>query len=213
MGKFARLLRGIATGTAGVATMGAAPNPGRETGPLHTPSFSESDSMRKSNSTLTQERLREVLRYDPATGVFTWLVNSNHAVRCGDAAGCKKGGGYIYIGIDGTSYRAHRLALLYVDGHWPLGDVDHKNGIRSDNRLGNLRVGSRSQNMQNERSARVTNKSSGLLGSYWHKGAGKWMAQIVTDGKQQYLGLFDSAEEAHAAYVAKKRQVHQFCTI
>lgn len=163
--------------------------------------------------TLTQKRLREVLKYCPATGLFSWLVDASSRARRGDVAGCAKGGGYVYITVDGVSYRAHRLAHFYIRGSWPCGDVDHKNGIKADNRLENIRIGSRSQNMQNEKKARRSNKSSGLLGAYWHAGAGRWMAQIVTNGKSKYIGLFDTADDAHAAYLKEKRRRHEFCMI
>ena len=164
--------------------------------------------MSKSDYTLTQERLREVLRYCPATGLFTWSTPGKGRV-VGKVAGCTSKVGYTVIRIDGRLYQAHRLAILYIYGRWPDHDVDHKNGERTDNRLENLRCATRGENLQNQRQAKPFNRS-GLIGATWSSQAGKWVSRIHVNGKQMHLGTFDSAEDAHAAYVEKKRQVHEF---
>jgi hypothetical protein len=87
---------------------------------------------------LAAERLRERLRYDGGTGVFTRRVGSGHA-RAGEIAGSVHSTGYVRIGIDGGKYTAHRLAWLYVHGVWPSDQIDHINRNRSDNRIANLR--------------------------------------------------------------------------
>jgi hypothetical protein len=84
--------------------------------------------------------------------------------------------------------------------------VDHINGNGLDNRRKNLRLATPSENACNS-VPRSTN-TSGFKGVCWHKGAGKWMAQIVLDGKNNYLGLFDTAEDAHAAYAKKSLELH-----
>lgn len=167
--------------------------------------------MSKSNSTLTQERLREVLRYDPATGVFTWFTPGKGRV-VGATAGCVSKVGYIVIRVDCDLYQAHRLVMFYLTGKWPEHDVDHINGVRTDNSLDNLRNATRGENLQNQRSAKPFNRS-GLLGVIWSNQAEKWIARVTHKGKQHHCGTFDTPEEAHAAYVAKKRQIHEFCTI
>jgi hypothetical protein len=86
---------------------------------------------------LTAERLREQLRYDAETGVFTRRVGSGHA-RAGDMAGTVHSTGYVRISIDGGKYTAHHLAWLYVHGVWPY-QIEHINRKRSDNRIANLR--------------------------------------------------------------------------
>lgn len=143
---------------------------------------------------LSRERLREVLSYDPATGIFTWLI-SKGSVSKGRTASSIEQQGYVVIRIDGLSYKAHRLAWLYVYGKWPS-LLDHINGVCTDNRIANLREATYSQNQQNSR-PRYTGKSH-------FKGAsrdrGKWRATIVIDGRQKYLGGFNTPEEAHARY-------------
>jgi hypothetical protein len=102
-------------------------------------------------STITAERLRQLLHYDPERGVFTWL--SRPAERswntrfAGTRAGTINGLGYVVIGILGRRYKAHRLAWLYVHGEWPGRELDHINCDKSDNRIANLRPATRSQNI------------------------------------------------------------------
>lgn len=160
-------------------------------------------------SGLDAARLRGLLNYDQQTGVFTWAV-ARSARKAGDATGCMHSSGYLLIGVDGRLHRAHRLAWLYVHGEWPNGDVDHINGVRHDNRLENLRVVSRKVNSQNRRTAKPGNKSGRLGVTKFRK---RFKAVISVDGKSQYLGLFDDAETAHAAYVVAKRQRHEGCTL
>jgi hypothetical protein len=162
---------------------------------------------------LTQERLKEVLNYDPETGVFTRKISTAPKARAGMIAGSKNDCGYLLIVINRKSYSAHRLAYFYVNGFFPTGDVDHINGIRDDNSIKNLRVGTRSQNLQNSKKARSHNKSSGFLGVNFHATAKKYQARIKANGRSKSLGLYDTPEEAHAAYIAAKRELHEFNTL
>jgi hypothetical protein len=101
-----------------------------------------------------------------------------------------------------------------MTGAWPLFEIDHRNGIGTDNRWKNLRDGTRSFNIQNQRRARSDNKT-GFLGV--HRSGKKerkgFVAKIQLDGKQRYLGVFSTAEAAHAAYLAAKRRIHPGCVI
>jgi hypothetical protein len=159
---------------------------------------------------VTQERLRELLSYDSETGVFHWRVSRGRAV-AGASAGNADSYGYLQTKIYGRCYLNHRLAWLYVYGEWPDGQIDHINGSRADNRLANLRNVSISVNQQNQRGARVDNRC-GLLGV--SRKGNRWQARISHPGrKDAYLGLFDTPELAHAAYLKAKRKLHQGCTI
>lgn len=162
---------------------------------------------------LTASYVRDLLHYNPSTGDFFWLVDRNRA-RSGNAAGTLNVvSRYTLISIDGVQYPAHRLAWLYVMGTWPDGEVDHKNGKRSDNSFKNLRVVTHKINSQNRRSPRKGSKS-GLLGVSRSGGRGRpWMSAIIHEGKRHYLGTFDTPEEAHAVYVDKKRELHEGCTL
>lgn len=166
----------------------------------------------KNSIPLTQERLRELLHYDEATGIFTWIkqVGSRGVIGCN--AGTPHGNGYISIQIDRTLYYGHRLAWLYVYKAWPKKEIDHIDGNRTNNSLINLREASRSENNQNLKRARSDNKSN-LLGAKYIKSSGKYHARIKIEGKEKHLGSFMSAELAHKAYVDAKRIHHTYGTI
>jgi hypothetical protein len=157
-------------------------------------------------SVVTPERLRELLAYDPGTGVFTRLVSTSSRANAGRVAGSLNGKGHRQTRIDGRNYQDHRRAWLYVHGAWPVADLDHINMDRADNRITNLRVATKSQNQAN-RPAQANN-TSGFKGVTWNKRRGNWMAQIAGGGKNKYLGYFDTAEAAHAEYCAAARKYH-----
>lgn len=160
---------------------------------------------------LTAERLREALHYSPETGVFTWRIRLNRNTVIGSLAGhTNKKEGYIQIGIDGRTYRAHRLAWLYVHGVWPQEQIDHKNADRSNTCISNLREANHQLNQQNLRKACKDNKS-GFLGVSRH--GPHWRACIKADRKSIHLGVFGSPQEAHEAYLIAKRLWHRGGTI
>lgn len=159
---------------------------------------------------LTHARLKEVLNYDPRTGIFTWASKFCKKVVVGSVAGVVRPDGRRVISVDGKAYRAHRLAWFYVHGSMPELEIDHKNGKTDDNRLKNLRLATGAQNKQNVHASRRHNKA-GLLGV--QKANAKFKARIVLDGKQHYLGVFDTPELAHKAYLKAKRQLHTFNTL
>lgn len=153
----------------------------------------------------TQERLREVLYYDQETGVFTWKVNIGQRARVGAVAGSLNSGGYLVIGVGGRQYKAHRLAWLYVHGVWPEAEIDHMDRNQTNNALSNLRPATHKQNCEN-RGMRNDN-SSGYTGVYWHEKTQKWQAGIGHRGEFLYLGLFNTPEEASAAYESARNNM------
>ncbi len=160
---------------------------------------------------ITQERLKEVLFYDPNTGDFIWTKNRMGPVRKGEIAGSIDNNGYVKIWIDRKQYRAQRLAFLYMEGKFP--DIaDHKNGIVSDNRWCNLRNLSKSANGQNISKPRSHNKC-GFLGVQKSADGEKFVARIVINGKEKYIGIFNTPELAHAAYIKEKRIHHEGNTL
>jgi hypothetical protein len=159
------------------------------------------DSMSELDST----RLRELLRYNARTGAFV----RRHS-RGSRPAGGINAGGYHQISVDGRLYYGHRLAWLYAYGEWPDGCVDHVNGDRSDNRLLNLRVGTRGQNLQNMRRPKSTNP---YLGVSLHRASGLWHARIQVQGVAASLGYHKTPEAARRAYVTAKRNLHEFGTL
>ena len=105
--------------------------------------------------------------------------------------------GYRVGAIFNHSYSAHRVIFAMYHGRWPANQVDHINGIRTDNRIVNLRDATRAENTRN--SARYSTNTSGVAGVTWNKRAKKWKAQIVISGKQSYLGYFSNLEDARRA--------------
>ena len=155
---------------------------------------------------LSQGRLKSLLHYDPDTGVFTWKVSPSSRVRPGDRAGSKNGRGYIRIMIDTKHYMTHRLAWLYVYGVWPVDKIDHINGDSLDNRICNLREATQAENMQN-----ITVSASNTTGYLGVSPVmSKYRAQIRVNCTALYLGLFDTPEQAHQAYLAAKAKFHKF---
>jgi hypothetical protein len=157
---------------------------------------------------LSQEELKYYLHYSKKTGLFTWIrptVNSN---KKGDIIGDKCNSRYIIVTLHRKRYVAHRLAWFYVYGEWPEPEIDHNNGNGKDNRICNLRLATRAQNTYNTRTR--CDNTTGYRGV--SKGSGrnahKWVAQITYKGKVKYLGSFNSAEEAHIAYTAWARAIH-----
>jgi len=163
---------------------------------------------------LTAERLRELLHYDPDTGIFTRRVRTSTSTRVGEVAGTVRGtGGYRCVPVDGKRYAEHRLAWFYVYGRWPTEQIDHINGIRIDNRIVNLRDASGSMNRENQRAARSDNRSSGILGVCYCKLHKKWKASIRVKGVLKHIKYCATAEEARDAYIRAKRALHEGCTI
>lgn len=147
---------------------------------------------------ITQSELKQVLHYEPETGVFTWLTNHAHgSKKFGVVAGYKLASGHIRIKVVGKSYPAHRLAWLYMTGeHPPTEHVDHINLVRNDNRWSNLRLATSSENCANKRKLSINR--SGWKGV--NVSRGKWRASIKHNGKYKHLGLYDCPAAASFAY-------------
>jgi hypothetical protein len=163
-------------------------------------------------SDLTAQRVRELLDYNPDTGVFIWR-NGVGGIKAGAVAGSLKPTGYRRIRADGHFCYEHRLAHLFMTGDWPESFIDHINGDRCDNRWANLRLATKLINNQNTRRPRSDNKTSGLLGVSWMTRERKYRAQIWSNGTNISIGRFKTPEEAHAAYIEAKRLMHPGCTI
>jgi len=155
---------------------------------------------------ITQERLKELTIYDPETGIFRWRKLAGYKGKIGKIIGSKHSGGYLEAKIDGCRGFLHRFAWFYVTGKWPKNQIDHRNGIKNDNRWSNLREAVQQQNSANQK-LRGSN-TSGFKGAYFNKKNKKWIANIHLDYKTKYLGSFSSREEAHAAYLAAAIESH-----
>ena len=150
---------------------------------------------------MTQSELKSLLNYDQDTGIFTWIKQVSNK-KIGLIAGTEHPKGYVIIRINKHNYRAHRLAWLYINGEWPKNILDHINGVRSDNRISNLREVTNSQNNYNSKMS--SKNTSGVKGVSWHKRDKKWRVQIRINCKNYHLGSFDDFELAQLiAYEAR----------
>lgn len=144
---------------------------------------------------LSAEDVRDVLSYEPETGILRWKRTGARR-QAGDVAGTYSKG-YVLVGIGYHLYKAHRLAWLIHYGRWPDGQVDHIDGNRSNNSIANLREASCRQNARNR--PKQGNNSSGYKGVSLLKG--RWRAQITTADGHKHIGMFDTPELAYAAYL------------
>jgi hypothetical protein len=159
---------------------------------------------------LTQQRLKELFTYNPDTGDFVRNVLAG-GQPAGKVAGMlHKRRKYISIRVDTKLYEAHRLVFLYVHGEWPKGEVDHRNRVRSDNRLANLADVTRAENQQN-----TPVRKDSVLGVKGVKPAisrGRqhgYSARIQINKRRVTLGTFPTIEEAASAYREAKREMHK----
>lgn len=155
---------------------------------------------------LTQQRLKELLDYNPETGDFTWKVRRK-GVKVGKPAGSVHNAGYLHFMVDGKQYLNHRLAVLWMTGKFPEDgmDVDHINQNKKDNRWSNLRVVTRSINMQNKDQPQANSKT-GIRGVSRYKD--KFAVEITANGQRVYRALYDTLAEAHQASIAMKHIHH-----
>jgi len=151
---------------------------------------------------ITQKELKEVLRYSPETGVFTWLKTASNRVKVGDVAGYTAPDKYKQIRIGNVLYKAHRLAFLYMEGEFPAKIVDHINHDPSDNRWVNIRHADRYINQRNMKISK--RNTSGISGVSFCKVKRKWRVRFYRDKKEIFLGYFlDKGKAIEARNLAR----------
>lgn len=146
---------------------------------------------------LTQSVLKDLLHYDPNTGMFKWITPPLGRFKSREFAGGIDGDGYWKIKVCGSHHRAHRLAFLYMNGAMPDQEVDHINGVRTDNRWENIRLVSGSENAKNK--CLQKNNKSGITGVFWDHRKNKWTSKIMVNRTTIKLGdytLFSKAVDA-----------------
>ena len=156
---------------------------------------------------LDAETMRHLLDYEPDTGIFYWRIQPSRSVKAGAVAGSVRSDDYIGIMVNGTRFMAHRLAWLHFHGVWPEHQIDHIDENKSNNRILNLRDVPQSMNQHNAIKPRKDG-TFGYRGVSWHKNKKRWHAHITVSGRQKHLGLFNTPEAAHAAYLAAKLRLH-----
>lgn len=158
----------------------------------------------------TIEYLRQRLIYEAETGILTWryceVMPNKWLARWAnkEALATVNGDGYRVGKIDDKMYRAHRVAFAVHHGHWPTEHIDHINGDKTDNRICNLREATGSENQRNR--SKPKNNTSGFKGVSLNKG--KWMAQIMLNGKRYCLGTFNTPKDASIAYASAAKTMH-----
>jgi len=160
--------------------------------------------MRAVNGPLTQKRLKELLHYDPETGVLTWLEDRGGRAKEGTTAGALSTG-YRRPMVDGRRYLAQRLIWLYMTGEWPVSQVDHEDRDRSNNRWKNLRPATKKQNGENRGLNR--NSTSGVRGVSWDERLQGFRARIFHNGESVFLGIHSTIIDAAAARISAERQM------
>ena len=166
----------------------------------------------------TPAEIRDLLLYDPETGILTWLPrhekyfsNALQAPKCNarwagrQAFTCLHHRGYYMGMIFGKHLLAHRVAYAYMTGEWPPEEVDHINHERWDNRWCNLRAATRAQNS----SHRKPQGLSRYLGVYMNPTKAKWSAKISKHGIRKHLGNFIDEEDAARAYDRAAIEMHK----
>lgn len=168
----------------------------------------ETTSIMKTSALLLPpcDYLKSILTYCPSSGILSWKADSGR-VRAGSPAGwLNKADGYRYVEIRGTPFLAHRIAWKLTHGVDPIHEIDHRNGVRSENAFTNLREATHSENMWN--CGQRTSNTSGIKGVSWDKARSKWLAQIQLHGRKKHLGRFPSKEEATEAYRKASLNLH-----
>jgi len=164
------------------------------------------------------EILREVVDYDPDTGGFQWKLRpADHfqtdqaakrwnGMHPGSKAGSLSPEGYLTITVARRNLKAHRVAWAIYYGSWPEGFLDHVNGVRSDNRICNLRQASRTENNRNARLSKAN--TSGAKGVYWVTRKKRWQARIYVGKRLLSFGHFVEKADAIQAVRAARESHH-----
>lgn len=160
--------------------------------------------MNQTREPLTQDKLKAILEYDPETGDFTWKIMTGSRTKVGGIAGTVYKNGYIGMSVDRHRLYAHRAAFLYMLGYIPAGQVDHTNGIRTDNRWDNLVAVSHRDNTRNRCLAK--NSTSGVMGITWDRMGKFFTASIHVDGRRKHLYCGDML----SAIAARKRAEKEY---
>jgi len=158
-----------------------------------------------------RELLLSLLDYDPFTGIVKWKYRSNYGKGWntkfnGKQAGTLTSKGYLVISINGLDYQLHRIiwTMVYSD---PIGfQIDHKNEIKNDNRLCNLRLATGNQNQHNV--TMYKNNKTGFKGVSLYKN-GSYIARIGNNGIQKTIGYFRTPELAYDAYCKFAIELHK----
>lgn len=147
------------------------------------------------------------LAYEPDTGLLRWKVTLCSTAIAGDVAGTKTKKGYIQIQINGRRYYAHRIVWIITHGEIPEGyEIDHIDLDKTNNKLQNLRLVTKSQNLSNR--GKQKNNKTGVKGVSVCTQTGLFKARVMLNRKEYFCGRFKTLEEAKEAVIAKRNELH-----
>jgi len=162
----------------------------------------------KLDSYITYEEIKDLIEYDPNTGLLQWKIRKRGRCKKGWFTGTilisKDGKKYYRIQVEHKKYLVSRVAYLLMMKEWPRDEIDHKNGDSLDNSWNNLRAAIPSQNSKNKNVYR--NNILGVKGVCKYRN--KYKAQIMIGGAVQYLGLYNTVEEASYVYETAAKAYH-----
>ncbi len=157
------------------------------------------------------EEMKAELDYDPETGLFRWKI-AKHKVRIWAIAGGMDPKGYILINFYASKHRAHRVAFAFMTGLQPVDQIDHINGVKSDNRWVNLREATNSQNQMNTDAP--SHNTSGVRGVSFDIQSGRYIAFVRKDKKWAHHSRHDRFEDAvEARQAAEVRLFGEFAKV
>lgn len=139
-----------------------------------------------------QNTIADYFEYNPETGVIIWIKSTSRKIKIGQIAGTVNNTGYLRISYQGKLYQAHRLAWYLHYGAWPTNNIDHINGVKTDNRINNLRDATQSTNTLNKKGHRENTYKY----YSFNKEKQKWVVQASINGKLTYFGRFKTKELA-----------------
>jgi hypothetical protein len=155
---------------------------------------------------IDQELVKKLFYYDAESGMLLWRNGNGRNVKPWQQAKALNGNGYFTVKIQGNNYPVHRIIWLYVYGSFPSQDIDHKNRIRNDNRLCNLRSVSRTDNCQNI--SIPNHNKSGHIGVSWIKSHNSWTVFVKVNKKNKWLGYYKNLDDAVVARKAGESQYY-----
>lgn len=158
--------------------------------------------MADTDFTLTKDYLHQIYEY--RDGNLYFKKRMGQVGQIGKKVGCLNNKGYYATTINNTPYLIHRLIFMMFYGYFPK-EIDHKNCIKTDNRIENLRPA----NNQNQHNCKIRkDNKSGAKGVYWFKQLNKWKVDVRINGKRKYIGVFEDFELAELVAQEARDKYH-----
>jgi hypothetical protein len=148
--------------------------------------------------------LHELFEY--RDGVLFWKsTRSTRKDIIGKKVGSPNSGGYLITKINGQQFLVHRIIYQMFNGEMP-NTLDHIDGNRINNKIENLRPATLLQNAYNKKN--YLNNKTGIKGVSFNRQCGKYFARCQVNKKQNWLGFFETSEQAENAVQKFRKQHH-----